>query len=852
MPSRHGKPATAGGHLLTPDTGCTTHTDARRFSPVWGRFDCRRWLAGAGLAIVALAASLVAADAQAALPRTYDVQRIDSPEPRGGGSFGWGISSADLTADGKHELLVAQSQDATKTQVFIFDGASGAHIDTITPPERNPGGADPILSFVYIETMPDIGSCQLGPGSDRICMDATVGPGDGIPEILAGSRALRVNTADNTRAPVASDPSIGRGYVIDGRTRAVLKRIDMPQADRARQQALNASPQFARVMISPQAMAPCAGSRAENNDAGVGPCPDLPRPTRIGDLDNDGVPDIVITARSFVETRDEAAAGSQCRTSGATPTSTCGSGKAWAYSGAAIPGSSPRAILDTALYAIQNPFSQTTGGGEFGGNLYRIGDVNTPSPEGNCMAPPIAASCAPEFVIPARNLNYPLFGGGPAFSPDMNGVGAAFLFNGQSGANLATPSGAALTSPEPQKLSQFSGSFNGGRAVGDLGATTSPDILLPAAFQNAVPGFTDDGKVWAFNGVGGGGGATGSWQFASATDPTPQMGGNFGGSFTGVGDVVSGPSSPANEVLIGGFHFDTFTEASAEPTDLHFMNVQTGRSVMTIPHPDGARGDGFGVGLTPMGDLNDDGFLDFAASSYLASISIGGDGRAFIFRSNNAPPPPAPTVAPQVAAPAAAAAPAASRTEPPLRPGRCANRKLGTDAAERLVGTIAGDQLFAFAGDDTVEGFQGQDCIDADAGNDTVDGGDASDKLLGGPGNDKLRGQGEHDKLFGGPGRDVLDGGPGRNMLAGGSGNDRLLGGRDADQLFGEGGKDRIVAGGGRNRIDGGAGNDSIEARNGQVDVIRCGRGRDIVRADRKDKLSDCERVSFARKRSRS
>jgi Ca2+-binding RTX toxin-like protein len=838
----------------------------------------------AGLGIVALTIVVPGAVAQAqapGMPRTYSVQRVDSPLPRPGGSFGWGISSADLTGDNKPDLLVAQSQDATSSQVFVFDGATGAHIDTITPPELNPTDAnntnpDPALSFVYIETMPDIGSCPGGdgPDADKICDAATIGAGDGIPEILAGSRGLRVNALNPAAPPTTADPVLGRGYVIDGATRAVLKRIDMPPADRATQAAFAApavAPQFARVISSAQAMPPCAGLMEENNNVGVGPCPNVPRSTRIGDLNGDGFPDIIVTARNFVETSADgpkpivptppppanpntpgspnaAAAGSQCQnaTVDPAPPVRCTSGKAWTYSGAAIAGSDPRAILDTPLKSIQNPLAQT-GGQEFGGNLYRIGDVGPVGAEtaANCfVAPPVPATCAPEYVIPARNLSYPLSG---PFGPEFTGVGAAFLFNGATGTNIATPGGAAITSPEPQKLSQFSGSFNGGRAVGDLGASTSPDILLPAALQNAQ--LTDDGKLWAFNAVGGGGGATGSWQFASITDPTPQVGGNFGGGFTGVGNLVDGPSDPANEVLVSGFHFDPFTEATDAPSDLHFMNVQTGHDVMAIPDPDNARGDGFGVGLTPMGDLNGDGFLDFASSAYLANITTGGDGRAFIFTSDNSPLPAPPAVAP--ATPAAPDTPATSGAAP-LQPGRCANKMLGTDAADTLSGTLAGDQIFAFAGADVIKAFQGQDCVDGAAGDDTLDGGDDNDKVVGGSGNDVIRGDDGRDELFGGTGDDRIDGGDGRDMLAGGAGNDRLVGGPGADRLFGEAGKDRIIGGSGSNTLDGGAGNDSIEARNGSTDTILCGAGNDRVRADRADKLSACERVTYGNAKAKA
>ncbi len=826
------------------------------------------------LVTVALPAAPAAAQAPG-LPRTFNVTTIDTPEPRGGGSFGWGLASADLTGDGKLDLLVPQSQDPASSQVFIFDGATGAHIDTIKPPELNPDtNPDPVLAFTYVETMPDLGSCPGGDGPDagKICDAATIGAGDGIPEIIVGSRALRINATDGSIPPTLDDRQIGRGYVIDGKTRAVIKRIDMPLADRVAQASFPATPtppgpaapQFARVMASPQALPPCAGSPAENNNQGVGPCPEMSRASRIGDLDGGGAPDIVITARNYIETSQEpgdpgtiaatlaAAPGSQCQnaTTGAVTPVRCTSGKAWAYRGEDIVGSNPQTILDTALYAIKNPLAQT-GGQEFGGNLYRVGDVNTDvTATPSCDAAPATATCAPEFVIPARNLSYPF----ASPTSEFSGVGAAFLVNGRTGAMLVPPGASAaqpaITSPEPQKLSQFSGTFNGGRPVGDLGASTAPDILLPAALQNAHS--TDDGKIWAFNAVGGGGGATGSWQFASMTDPTPVPGGNFGGAFTGAGNLVDGLDAPANELLVGGFRFDPFTEGTDNVVaDVHFVNIQTGRNLMTIPDPDGARADGFGVGLVPMGDINNDGFLDFASSAYLANIKIGGDGRAWIFTSDNSPLPPPPTApAPVATGPAAPppTPPAIAETPPPLQAGRCANRTIGTDATETLRGTLAGDQIFGFGGNDRILGFQGEDCIDAGKGNDRLWGGDANDKVIGGTGKDTIKGEDGRDELFGGSSNDVLEGGFGRDMLAGGAGNDQLLGGADDDRLFGEGGTDRIVGGKGTNVIDGGAGNDSIDSRNGVRDRVVCGAGRDRVRADSTDRLNGCEIVTIGGK----
>jgi hypothetical protein len=43
--------------------------------------------------------------------------------------------------------------------------------------------------------------------------------------------------------------------------------------------------------------------------------------------------------------------------------------------------------------------------------------------------------------------------------------------------------------------------------------------------------------------------------------------------------------------------------------------------------------------------------------------------------------------------------------------------------------------------------------------------------------------------------------------------------------------------------IDGGAGADIIDAVDGRADRVRCGSGRDRVRADKFDRLRGCERV---------
>lgn len=115
-----------------------------------------------------------------------------------------------------------------------------------------------------------------------------------------------------------------------------------------------------------------------------------------------------------------------------------------------------------------------------------------------------------------------------------------------------------------------------------------------------------------------------------------------------------------------------------------------------------------------------------------------------------------------------------------LLPGPCANERRGTRGRDLLDGTAAGDVLRGLAGADRLNGLAGDDC------------------------------------------------------LFGGAGNDRLTGGR---------GQDRLSGGRGVNSISAGPGNDVVNSANRKAERIVCGRGRDRVRADRRDTLKGCERI---------
>jgi RTX calcium-binding nonapeptide repeat (4 copies) len=207
-------------------------------------------------------------------------------------------------------------------------------------------------------------------------------------------------------------------------------------------------------------------------------------------------------------------------------------------------------------------------------------------------------------------------------------------------------------------------------------------------------------------------------------------------------------------------------------------------------------------------------------------------------------------------------------------PSACKNTITGTALPESLDGTAGNDRILGLGGDDRLSGERGNDCLnggfDSDqlignAGDDRLEGSNGDDRLAGDTGADDLTGEQDADQLDGGAGADRLWGGGAGDSLRGGTGGDVLRGQGGNDSLYGGTGRDRLAGGDGsdsisevpsgysaaepldtgRNEVDGGSGHDRVNVANGRRDVVDCGGGKDSIKADKADKLKNCEKRSY-------
>jgi hypothetical protein len=637
-----------------------------------------------------------AVPASAALPRSYDLQRLDSPAPAANGNYGRAVAVVgDVDADGEQDLLVGNDKHGTRAgQVFVISGENGSLIRELQRPDTDavgtgrPSGFGAAVGKIGVNQTSgpfnDIGSCPAGDGADAdaSCDGPAVGAPDGIPDLLVTASGVDVNPATGGIDPALNN-DLGVAYVFDGRTGALLRKLMMPMADRLMEDALDADPRYGRAALTPNGMFPCAGH------AGLGACPAVPAPVAAGDVNGGGVADVIVAATDFDETPANSHPQSPCAASAAMACPS--SGRVYVYYGEAVAGSPPTMIDDTPDQTITDLYSKPDGGSRIGTTLTPVGDL------GRCTTNPAPA---PGSICPAASRTADgradYVSAGPDFDAyGFNGTGMVQLVDGVTGTILRQ-----FDNPEPQPVSAMGLAQNGliQPAFGDLGQSTSWDFLVPSTHQNI--GGTAVGRAHVINGD-----LTGRERFipfAQLNDPTPNSSGNFGASAAGLGQVDD--DSPTNEVMVGAIGPHAPGTNRNVINDVHMFRTVDEAVLQSFPDPAQEAGSGFGEGVAPIGDVNEDGFLDFAigGGGYdlpAGSACAGGcenAGRIYIYRSNNTPvPAPGPTpVAP-------AATPPAGTPNPVVLAGReieieaSTNRVVRTSSKGRRVRIRGSVEAFA-------------------------------------------------------------------------------------------------------------------------------------------------------------
>jgi hypothetical protein len=145
-------------------------------------------------------------------------------------------------------------------------------------------------------------------------------------------------------------------------------------------------------------------------------------------------------------------------------------------------------------------------------------------------------------------------------------------------------------------------------------------------------------------------------------------------------------------------------------SDVTIFDPLRNKPLLTLSDPDQNLGSGFGRGLAPLGDVNNDGFIDLVVgaggfgagtcSPCQPTVSEPAQGRVYLFTSNNTPPP--------VTEPPVTEEPP---TEPPTTPSGPAARTISLDVSRervdgggrvRLKGTLEAGDTTACEADQTV------------------------------------------------------------------------------------------------------------------------------------------------------
>lgn len=428
--------------------------------------------------------------------------------------------------------------------------------------------------------------------------------------------------------------------------------------------------------------------------------------------------------------------------------------------------------------------------------------------------------------------------GSPASSPDgRSHAGRVYLIHGTAhphDIDLTKPGAAFAYLDGPAPHSQAGAAI---ATVGDFDGDGRPEIAIRA--KRTLPQYTRE-AIWVTD-------AAGPSRSLGSSDDTTVLGfdGQSGGdifftSLAAAGDVDRDGRADLGAATDTGNSFLIF--GAAPGGTLELQRADSGYAGFRAPTPPTAAGDVDGDGLadfvvggrlvlgadSPLTPETDDKALDarggWKTSSTLVPIGDrNGDGRADLVTHRAAGVPCWAANESIVFIDGAASPPAPPFGHP-------------TKGPDVLTGSAGGDIVDGGRGNDRLSGKGGDDCLTGGA--DFQPDIDSvihppkpdRDRLYGGRGDDYLDGGGDRDLLVGGPGDDQLYGGSGRDVLLGGSGNDLLIGYDDLGDPS-------------RDRYDAGPGDDTIDARDYARNRVDCGPGHDRALVDPIDTTVGCEDV---------
>jgi hypothetical protein len=280
-----------------------------------------------------------------------------------------------------------------------------------------------------------------------------------------------------------------------------------------------------------------------------------------GDVDQDGLADIVVGAE------------------GENPDGIGHAGRAYVFSG------QEGGLLFELASPNQNNSSQ------FGFSVAAVGDVNRDG--------------FADFIVGAPHEDV----------GNLKWLGTAYVFSGEDSSVLFQ-----LASPNPQSEGYFGYSVAG---AGDVNQDGSPDLIVGARFESDS-GPSDAGRAYVFSG------RDASLLFELAS-PNEENNGNFGFSVGGAGDVNQ---DGVPDCLVGAWN-ESPGPSPIQAGRAYVFSGRDGSTLFQLASPNEQGSGNFGSSVDSAGDANQDGSADLIVGAPEEDPDDSPDlaGRAYIFRS---------------------------------------------------------------------------------------------------------------------------------------------------------------------------------------------------------------------------